>query len=99
MFVILKWVTSAPSTGLREMTRPEVVWTFTDVAALVTDGVSATGFTVIVAVVPPPTPSPAALVADCATKLPVPNTFGGGVNFRPAPPSATVMTALLAIGV
>src|SRR5580765_3522287 len=46
MLVILKFVTSAPSPAFRLMTRPDVVWLFTVVVAFVTDGVSATGFTV-----------------------------------------------------
>ena len=43
MLVILKCVTSAPSTALREMTRPLVVCVSSSVVALVTEGVSATG--------------------------------------------------------
>ena len=60
MPVILKCVTSAPSAALRLMTRPLVVWTSSLVVALVTDGVSATGLTVIVAVASPP-PRPGSL--------------------------------------
>src|SRR4029078_6639843 len=41
MPVILMCVTSAPSAGLRDTTKPEVVWVFALVTALVTDGVSA----------------------------------------------------------
>ena len=53
--VILKCVTSAPSAALREITSPLVVCVSSLVVALVTDGVSATGLTVIVtvAVLPP----------------------------------------------
>ena len=47
MLVILKCVTSLPSATLREITRPEVVCVLTVVVALVTLGVSATGFTVM----------------------------------------------------
>src|SRR5439155_1332153 len=43
--VISKCVTSAPSTALRLMTRPDVVCVSSLVVALVTDGVSATGVT------------------------------------------------------
>ena len=46
--VILKWVTSGPSTALREITSPDVVCVLGLVLALVTPGVSATGVTVIV---------------------------------------------------
>ena len=42
MPVILKCVTSAPSTGLRLITRPPVVWVSSSVVASVTEGVSAT---------------------------------------------------------
>src|SRR5947207_159710 len=43
MLVILKCVTSAPSTALGVTTRPDVVVTLTSVVAGVTDGGSATG--------------------------------------------------------
>src|SRR5438105_7918147 len=46
MFVILKCVISAPSTGLRLMTRPDVLWVSSFVVALVTEGVSPTWLTV-----------------------------------------------------
>ena len=58
MPVILKCVTSTPSTALREMTRPDVVCVSSLVVALVTDGVSATGFTVMLAVAAVPFSSP-----------------------------------------
>src|ERR1041385_2880145 len=48
MLVILKLVTSVPSEGLRLIINPEVVCVLTVVDALVTDGVSAIGLTVIV---------------------------------------------------
>jgi hypothetical protein len=63
--VILKWVTSAPSAGLREITRPEVVCVFALVVALVTDGVSATAMFAKLAVA-------GALVLGSATPLVVP---------------------------
>ena len=50
MSVILKCVTSAPSAALRLMTRPAGGLRVLDGRAPVTDGVSATGVTVIVAV-------------------------------------------------
>ena len=58
MPVILKCVTSAPSTALRERTRPDVDCVSSGVVAVVAVGVSAIGFTVstnvslIVCVVP-----------------------------------------------
>src|SRR5439155_5398568 len=97
--VTLKCVTSAPSAALRLMTNPDVVCTLTVVAALVIDGVSATGLTVMVAIVEGPTPAPSASVAPWTAKLADPKKFGDGVNFRPAFPSATVMTALSAMTV
>ncbi|GJE06201.1 hypothetical protein AOPFMNJM_1515 [Methylobacterium jeotgali] len=47
MLVILNQATSLPSTALRAMTRPAVVWASSPVLAAVTLGVSATGATVI----------------------------------------------------
>ena len=103
MFVILKLVTSGPSAGLRVMTKPDVVCVFSFVVALVTDGVSATVLTVIVAVAKPALkPAPAPLVAPCTWKLKVVpglNRLAAGVNFNPALPSAKVMNELLGIGV
>src|SRR5216683_2843736 len=63
--VILKWVTSAPSAGLREITSPEVVCVFALVVALVTEGVSATGVMLKLTVA-------GALVFGSATPLVVP---------------------------
>src|SRR6266850_5897054 len=63
--VILKWVTSAPSAGLREITKPEVVCVFALVVALVTDGVSATALMLKLTVAVP-------LVFGLATPLVVP---------------------------
>src|SRR5229473_750961 len=51
--VILKCVTSAPSTALRVMTRPDVDCVSSLVVVFVTDGVSAIGVIVIVAVAAP----------------------------------------------
>ena len=100
MLVILKCVTSAPSPALRQMTRPLVVCVSSSVVALVTDGVSATALTVIVAVTAlPPSPASALLVEACTSKLPVPEKLAAGVNFRPALPWAKVMKSPLAIGV
>jgi len=50
MPVIWKWVTSAPSAALRLITRPVVLCVSSLVVALVTEGVSTTGLTVIVTV-------------------------------------------------
>src|SRR5437879_13817687 len=90
MPVILKFVTSAPSAAFRVMTRPEVVCVSSFVVALVTDGVSATALTVMVAVAKPLLrPAPAALVAPCTWKLKVVeglNRFAAGVNLNPALP-------------
>ena len=77
MLVILKCVTSAPSPAFGVMTRPDVVWTCALVVAGVTDGVSATALTVIVAVTtPPPSPPALALVEACRSKDAVPKKFG-----------------------
>ena len=85
--VILKCVTSAPSAALRLMTRPEVVWVSSFVVAFVTDGVSATALTVMVAVItPPPRPASVFAVEACIWKLPLPKKFAFGVNFSPAFP-------------
>src|SRR5947208_948822 len=92
MAVILKCVTSGPSTGLRLITRPLVVCVSSGVVASVTLGVSATGVTVIVArAAGPPTPASVLLVDERTWKLPRPKKFGLGVYFRPALPWATVM--------
>ena len=69
MPVILKNVTSAPSTELRVITSPDDDWVFSFVVAAVMTGGSATGVTVIVAVAAAPSPAPAALVAPCTLKL------------------------------
>src|SRR3989442_500587 len=63
--VILKWVTSGPSAGLREITSPEVVWVFALVVAFVTEGVSATAVMLKLTVA-------GALVFGSATPLVVP---------------------------
>jgi hypothetical protein len=69
-FAILKCVTSPLSFPFRLMTRPEVVWTCAFVVAPVTDGVSATGVTVMAAVTTLPPRPPFAFVVDaCASKL------------------------------
>src|SRR5437660_5529218 len=82
------------------MTRPEVVCTSSLVVALVTDGVSATGVIVIVAVAAPALSTvPTASVELCTWKLPATIELAVGVNFNPAPPSAVVMNELLAIAV
>ena len=74
-------VTSAPSTAFRLTTRPVVVCVSSLVVALVTDGVSATALTVIVAVArPPPNPPAVALSDACAWKLPFAKEFVEGVN-------------------
>ena len=104
MFVILKCVTSAPSAALREITSPVADCVFCVVAELVTDGVSATGFTVTVAGTTLSfRPASVALVEACTLK---PNDgvfaefrFAPGVNFRPAAPSAFVMKEPLLIAV
>ena len=68
--------------------------------ALVTDGVSATGFTVIVAVtVLPPSPASTPLVDACTVKLPLPKKSSAGVNFSPALACANVMKSPSLIGV
>src|SRR5437588_3562889 len=90
MFVILKLVTSAPSAALRLITNPDVLCVLTIVVAFVTDGVSATGLTVMVAVADPgltPVPTP---LAACTLKLKVEpglNRFAAGVKRSPALPS------------
>src|ERR1700674_841454 len=62
------------------------------VVAFVTDGVSATGFTVIVAVADPLLkPPPEESVAPWTWKLPLAKEFAAGVNFNPALPSAKVI--------
>ena len=73
MRVILKCVTSALSAALREITSPELVWVSSVVlVALVTDGVSATALTVIVAfTVLPPKPPSALPVEAWTLKLPL----------------------------
>jgi hypothetical protein len=89
MPVILKWVTSAPSTALRLNTSPLLVCTPGEVLALLTLGVSATGVTVMVAVaVAPPRPPSLPAVAACAANEPALSLSAVGVNFRPAWPSA-----------
>ena len=87
MPVILKCVTSAPSAALREITSPLVVCVSSLVVALVTDGVSATGLTVIVAfAVLPPRPASPLDVEAWIVKLPLPKKSAVGVNFSPALP-------------
>src|ERR1700674_4056010 len=100
MFVILKCVTSVPSAALRLITSPEVVWVSSLVVAFVTDGVSATAFTVIVAVADPLLkPLPDESVAPWTWKLPLAKESAAGVNFNPALPSAKVMKLLSAMTV
>src|SRR2546426_807118 len=101
MLVILKCVTSAPSAAFRLITRPEVVCVSSLVVALVTDGVSATGLTVMVAVARlPPKPALVLFTEACTWKLNVVvglNRLAAGVNFNPALPWATVMKSPLLI--
>ena len=83
------------------MTRPLVVCVSSFVVAFVTDGVSATALTVIVAVHRPP-PRPASVLRQRRLHVeadPSPEKLASGVNFRPALPCATVMKSPLAIGV
>src|SRR5205085_9417174 len=63
----------------------------------VIDGVSATALTVIVADAALPRPPPELSVAPATWKLPLPKKFSAGVNFKPAPPWATVMKSPLLI--
>jgi len=84
------------------ITSPDVVCVLTNVVALVTEGVSATGSTVIVAVVAGLNPAPPELSAASTLKLkllPGLDRFAAGLNFKPALPSATVMKSPLLIGV
>src|SRR5260370_1021481 len=85
------------------MTRPEVLCVSSLVVAFVTDGVSATGLTVVVAVGKPVLRrAPALLVAPGAWKLkdvPGLNRLAAGVNFNPALPSAKVIKSPLLIWV
>src|SRR5262249_41979240 len=98
--VILKCVTSLPSTALRDITRPLVVWVSSLVDALVTDGVSATGLTVIVALtVLPPRPPSAADVDACTVYIQLPNDSALGVIFNPALRSAIFLYVPLFISV
>src|SRR5260370_1096914 len=98
--VILKCVTSAPSTALRVMTSPEVVCVSSLVVEFVTEGVSGIGVMVIVAVAARGLSTvPTASVEPCTWKLPATIEFAVGVNFNPAPPSAAVMKLLLLITV
>src|SRR5437870_2224602 len=100
MLVIWKCVTSFPSAALRLMTRPAAVCVSSLVVVLVTDGVSATALTVIVAVArPPPSPAAVLLSEDWTLKLPLPKKLAAGLNLRPALAWANVMKALLLIGV
>src|SRR5262245_54097423 len=63
-------------------------------------GGSLTALTVMVAVTEePPRPASLLLVEARTVKLPVPEKFGAGVNFRPAAPWATVRKLLLATAV
>ena len=87
-----------PSAALRETTRPDVVCVSSLVVALVTEGVSATGLTVMVAVTTLPPSPPSLLLSDaCTWKLAVPKKFAEGVNFSPAFPWAKVMKPPLLI--
>src|SRR5438128_670063 len=88
--LIWKLVTSAPSVGSREMTRPDVVCVgaaavFSSTVAPVTDGVLATGLIVILAVITlPPKPAVLALVDACTLKLAVPTKSAAGEIGRAA---------------
>src|SRR6266850_8169139 len=82
------------------MTKPDVVCVSSLVVAFVTDGVSATGTTVIVAVAALGLNTvPTLSVEPCTWKVAFPKEFAVGVNFNPALPSATVMKLLLGITV
>ena len=90
----------APSAALRLITSPLVVWVSSFVVALVTDGVSATGLTEIVAVItPPPSPASPLLIDAWTWNDAVPKKFAAGVNFRPAFPWAKVMNWPFVTGV
>jgi hypothetical protein len=89
MPVILKWLTSAPSAALRLSTRPLLDCVSSSVVALVTEGVSAVGVMLMVAVaVAPPSPPSLAAFEACASKEALALRLVVGVNFRPAWPSA-----------
>ncbi len=91
MFVILKWVTSAPSLALRFSTMsPDCV--SSSVVMFAACGVSPTAVMVMVAfTVFPPRPGSLLDVEAWAVKLPLALVFRDGVNFRPALPSAKLM--------
>src|SRR5207237_7907870 len=92
MFVILKTVMSTPTAAFFVMTKPELVCVSSLVVALVTPGGSPTDPTVIVAVAKPLlSPVPVLSIEPCTWKLPLPEKFKVGVNFKPALPSAKVM--------
>ena len=81
-------------------TSPDALWVSSLVVALVTDGVSATGSTVMVAVTRlPPRPASVLLVEAWTLKLPSPKKSAAGVNFRPALACANVMKSPLLIAV
>src|SRR5882762_5629695 len=101
--VILKWVTSAPSAGLREITSPEVVCVFALVVAFVTDGVSATGLMLKLTVAVPlvfgsATPLVVPLSSTVYWKLAAPLKSAVGVKSTLPPTMLTVPpTALLTV--
>ena len=98
MLVILKCVTSEPSAAFREMTRPDEDWVSSLVVVPVTDGVSAIGLTVMLAVASPPPRPPSLLLREpCTLNVAVPSKSAAGENFRPALPWATVIKSPLLI--
>src|SRR5438067_90272 len=100
MLVILKRSEERRAGELRAITRPELVCVSSLVVAFVTDGVSATALTVMVALTGlPPRPVSALLTDACAVKLALPEKLLAGVNFKAALPWAKVMNWLLAIAV
>src|ERR1700687_1520102 len=95
MLVILKLVTSGPSTTLRLITRPDVVCVFSLVVAGVTEGVSATGVTLKLTVAGNKLffgsgePLVVPLSRTMYLKLAVPKKFGFGVNSTLVPEIVT----------
>ena len=83
---------STTSAAFFVITKPEDVCVSSLVVALVTPGGSPTDPTVIVAVEKPVlSPVPVLSIEPCTWKLPLPEKFAVGVNFKPAFPSAKVM--------
>ena len=90
ILAILDESNSALSAALCETISPDALWVSSLVVALVTDGVSATGSTMMVAVARlPPRPALLFVVEAWTLKLPLPKKSAAGVNFRPALASAT----------